>query len=221
MEAHEDMQRILEAGTAVVSDVYDSLGLVPAVLSEEIAPLRASEKFVGPAFTVNGVQRISDERGDRAKLAAIDAMPEGAVAVWAGNDIRGVCCFGDLLSEAMAARGVAGVVVDGGIRDAEYLAAMPLPIRTRYRTPAQAIGRWKVTAHQEPVRLRGAIQDWVEVRPGDIIVSDEDGTVVVPVADLDRIIARITEWAAVETESREAIRGGMPLLAALERFGHL
>ncbi|HEY0247268.1 MAG TPA: hypothetical protein VGC45_03310 [Gryllotalpicola sp.] len=215
------MKQLLEAGTAVIADVYDSIGRIPTVLSNSIVPLKQGESFIGPAFTVNGVAAVTAETGDRAKLGAIDAMPRGAIAVWAGNDIRGVCCFGDLLSEAMCARGVAGVVVDGGVRDVDYLGTLDLPIRARYRSPAQAIGRWKVTSHQEPVKLRGALADWVVVNPGDLIVADGDGVVVVPDDEVELVSQKIVEWAAVETESRSAIRDGMPLLEAITRFGHL
>jgi regulator of RNase E activity RraA len=212
---------LLGAGTAVVADVFDSLGRTPAVLVETIDPITPDEGFVGPAFTIGGEQVPSSSTGDRAKLAAIDEIPRGAVPVWAGNDIRGVCCFGDLLAEAMQARGAAGVVVDGGVRDVAYLRQMGLPVRARFTTPAQAIGRWRVTAHQEPVLVRGAIEDWVKVTPGDIVVADADGVVLVPTADLDLVVGIIRDWAATEQQSRAAIRDGMPLLTAIEKFGHL
>lgn len=215
------LDTLLKAGTAVVADVFDSIGRLPAVLVETITPIAHDAGFVGPAFTITGTAVLSEETGDRSKLSAIDAMPAGVVPVWAGTDIRGVCCFGDLLGEAMRARGCAGVVVDGGIRDLAYLRDMGLPIRARYTSPAQAIGRWKVQAHQVPVQVRGALQEWVTILPGDIIVADADGIVVVPASDVEQVVGRIRDWADVERESRTAIQGGMPLIAALEKFGHL
>ncbi len=215
------LDALLEAGTAVVADVFDSIGRVPTVLAETIVPVTPGGGFVGPAFTVTGSTLVAEQAGDRAKLAAIDSMPAGVVPVWAGTDIRGVCCFGDLLGEAMRSRGVAGVVVDGGVRDVAYLREMGLPILARYSSPAQAIGRWRVDAHQVPIRVRGAIEDWVTIVPGDIIVADADGVVVVPADDVEAVVETIREWAGVERDSRAAIQGGMPLLVALERFGHL
>ena len=207
------------AGTAVVSDVFDDLGRRPSVLHHDIAPLGAGA-FAGPAYTIEG-RSEEFEGGDRPKLQAIDDMPDGSVAVWAGTDIRGVCCFGDLLATSMQARGVAGVVVDGGVRDASFLAGMDLPVFARFRTPAQGIGRWRVTAVQEPVRLRGGIDDEVVVVPGDVLVGDEDGIVIVPADLVDEVAARAAAWADGEEEARDAIADGLPLLAALERFGHL
>ena len=191
------------------------------MLAPSIAPVTPGVPFAGPAYTVAGESYRSSAPGDRAKLAAIDAMPSGVVAVWAGSDINGVCCFGDLLAEAMKGRGCVGVVVDGGVRDVSYLQTLGLPVRARYRSPAQAIGRWRVTASQEPVRMRGAIDEWVTVVPGDIIISDEDGVLAISSSDVDRVSEKIQGWSGTEAESREAIRNGASLVAALEQFGHL
>jgi regulator of RNase E activity RraA len=215
------MELLLKAGTAVIADVFDSFGMLPPVLADTIGPIAPFTRFAGPAYTVVGCSATTAETGDRAKLAAIDGMPPGVVPVWAGTDIHGVCCFGDLLAEAMSARGCAGVVVDGGVRDVGYLRELGLPVLARYRTPAQAIGRWKVTAHQVPVQVRGGLQEWVAVTPGDMVVADEDGVIAIPSAELGRVLDRVTAWAGTEEVSRAAIRDGMPLLAALERFGHL
>lgn len=209
-----------EAGTAVVSDVFDELGRRPAVLHEGIRPLGGRVSFAGPAYTVAGHSEEFDG-GDRTKLQAIDEMPAGCVAVWSGGDIRGVCCFGDLLATSMQARGVAGVVVDGGVRDSAFLADLELPIYARYRTPAQGLGRWRVTEVQEPVELAGAIEDRVRIEPGDIVVADDDGIVVIASELVDDVAERAAAWASGEEEAREEIGRGLPLLTALERYGHL
>ncbi len=216
-----ELEPLRKAGTAVISDVFDALGQVPPVLDTALSALAGSEvAFIGPAYTVSG-QSIRWSGGDRAKLAAIDAMTSGVVPVWAGNDIKGVCCFGDLLGTAMQARGCVGIVVDGGVRDSAFLRSIKLPIMARYRTPAQAIGRWRVTASQVPVRIRGALEEWVTVNPGDIVVADDDGVVVIPADMLETITDRVVEWSKTESKARNDIKNGLPLLAALEKYGHL
>lgn len=213
---------LLTAGTAAIADVFDALNLQPPVLDTALAPIVCSAvRFAGPAYTVEGRSERWRGGGDRAKLAAIDAMPAGVVPVWAGADIRGVCCFGDLLAEAMKAHGVAGVVVDGGIRDVSFLRTLDLPLLARYRTPAQAIGRWRVTGHQVPVRVRGAVEEEILVHPGDTVVADDDGVIVVPQAMLAQIVARLGTLTREEARARAEIRQGLPLLAALEKYGHL
>ncbi len=213
---------LLAAGTAVISDLYDNLGEPPRSLDVSLRSVgEPFAPFAGPAYTITGRSHAWRGGGDREKLRAIDEMPRGVVALWAGQDIRGVCCFGDLLATAMAARGAVGVVVDGGVRDTAFLRGLGLPIMARYRTPSQAIGRWKVTAHQVPVLVRGAVRDWVEVAPGDLVVADLDGVVTVPggrVADFARM-ARA--WASKDQGAREEIAEGAYLLATLDKYGHL
>jgi 4-hydroxy-4-methyl-2-oxoglutarate aldolase len=112
-------------------------------------------------------------------------------------------------------------VVDGGVRDVGYLSSISMPIFARYRTPVQSIGRWKVTAYKEPVSVPGRLDDMVQVEYGDAVVADDDGVIVVPHALLDDVTAKVLEWSGTEEASRAAIRGGTPLLTALEMFGHL
>jgi regulator of RNase E activity RraA len=213
---------LLDAGTAVIADVFDSFGRAPLVLDTNLFAVKGpGTRFIGPAYTVSGESQRWSGGGDRAKLGAIDAMPPGVVPVWAGNDIRGVCCFGDLLATAMLARGCAGVVVDGGVRDLAFLRGIEMPVVARYLASAQAIGRWKVTASQIPVRVRGALEDLVTVVPGDIVVADDDGVIIVPADDLDHVHGRVVAWAQTESGARADIRSGLPLLTALEKYGHL
>ncbi len=217
-----EFEALLQAGTAVIADVFDSCGWLPPVLDTSLFSVKGpGTKFIGPAYTVSGESDLWSGDGDRAKLRAIDAMTPGVVPVWAGNDIRSVCCFGDLLGTAMLARGCAGVVVDGGVRDLSFLRSIEMPIIARYRTPAQAIGRWRVTACQTPVHVRGALEDWVTVHPGDIVVVDDDGVIVLPADSLDPILNRVIEWSKSESGARTDIRNGLPLLQALEKYGHL
>ena len=130
-------------------------------------------------------------------------------------------CFGDLLATAMKARGCAGVVVDGGVRDLAYLRSLNLPMMARYRTPAQSIGRWRVTDCQVVIRVRGALEAWVTVEPGDVVLADADGVIIVPGGLLADISAQVMEWANKDSKAREDIKKGTPLLEALDTYGHL
>jgi regulator of RNase E activity RraA len=215
------LNQLLKAGTAVIADVFDSFDQPPPVLDNALRPVQSEgAPFAGPAYTIVGQSEVW-RGGDRAKLEAIDAMPHGVVALWASMDAKGVCCFGDLLATAMVGRGCAGAIVDGGVRDAAFLRQCGMPVVARYLTPAQGVGRWRVTASQVPVQVRGALQDWIWVNPGDVLVADDDGVVAIPRSMLEQVAARVIEWSDVETGSREEIRKGLPLLKALEKYGHL
>jgi regulator of RNase E activity RraA len=217
---HNIFEALISAGTAAISDVFDSLGLTPLVLDNALRPIGASSSFAGPAYTISG-ESISFQGGDRAKLAAIDNMAAGVVALWSSMDAKGVCCFGDLLASAMRVRGCTAAVVDGGVRDTSFLESCGMPVLARYQTPAQGIGRWRVTASQVAVRVRGALQDWITVEPGDIVVGDADGLIVIPQHVLQEVTARVIEWSRSESGARQEIMAGLPLLAALAKYGHL
>lgn len=214
------LEALKAAGTAVIADVFDSLQRTPPVLDNSLRPVGRAAVFAGQAYTITG-ESVSFTGGDRAKLTAIDNMPAGVVALWASMDAKGVCCFGDLLASAMRARGCVAAVVDGGVRDTAFLAEFGMPVVARYQTPAQGIGRWRVTASQVPVRVRGALQEWLSVAPGDIVVGDADGQVVIPQQLLEEVTAKVIEWSRLETGARADIIAGLPLLAALEKYGHL
>lgn len=214
------LDALKSAGTAVIADVFDSLQLLPQVLDNSLQPVGAATTFAGPAYTITG-ESIQFQGGDRAKLGAIDDMPAGVVSVWASMDAKGVCCFGDLLASAMRARGCTAAVVDGGIRDVSFMEQCGMPVVARYRTPAQGIGRWRVTASQVDVKVRGALEEWITISPGDIIVGDADGVIAIPAKLLDEVTAKVIEWSHSESGAREEIIGGLPLLAALKKYGHL
>lgn len=214
------LEALKAAGTAVIADVFDSLQRTPPVLDNSLRPVGRAAVFAGPAYTITG-ESVSFTGGDRAKLTAIDNMPAGVVALWASMDAKGVCCFGDLLASAMRARGCVAAVVDGGVRDTAFLAEFGMPVVARYQTPAQGIGRWRVTASQVPVRVRGALQEWLSVAPGDIVVGDADGQIVIPQQLLEEVTAKVIEWSRLETGARADIIAGLPLLKALEKYGHL
>jgi regulator of RNase E activity RraA len=208
------------AGTAVIADIFDQLKLPPPVLDNGLFAVAEGSLFAGPAYTVAGESQTFSG-SDRLKLEAIDGMPPGAVALWAGKDAEGVCCFGDLLATAMRARGVVAAVVDGGVRDIHFLRQCGMPVVTRYRTPAQGVGRWKVTGYQVPVIVRGALCDWLAIAPGDLIVGDDDGVIAIPADIMEQVAAAADKLSRGEGKARAEIAEGLPLLAALAKYGQL
>jgi len=91
----------------------------------------------------------------------------------------------------------------------------------RYHTSVQSIGRWKVTSYQESVSLRGATSTWVTVDPGDFVVADEDGAVVIPQQYIGRVLEEAERLTATEVKIREALAAGDSLSECLAKFGHV
>lgn len=85
----------------------------------------------------------------------------------------------------------------------------------------QSIGRWKVTASQIPVFLRGATTSLVRVNPGDFIVADEDGAIVIPAALVEQVLAEAERLTMVERDIRVELKKGLSLADALKKYGHV
>jgi len=140
--------------------------------------------------------------------------------VWSGEG-RGVCFFGELIALGMKRRGCAGALVDGGIRDIEWIARQRFPVYARYRTPVQSIGRWKVTAWQVPVELPGATSKRVKVTPGDFVLADVDGVIVVPGRVSEKVLVEAERLTAKEARIRRELDRGATLKEMLKKYGHV
>ena len=215
-------QRFLAVDASNVADVLDTLDLPDQGLAPTFAPFPAGAgKLAGWAFTIRG-QMAPYERGggDPDKMSACAELTPGSVSVWSGGG-EGVCFFGELIAIGMRERGSVGALVDGGIRDVGWLAELDYPVYARYRTPIQSIGRWKVTGWDVPVSLPGATTHAVTVRPGDFVLADDDGAIVIPAEVVDEVLERAEAMGLHEQKVRSALADGLPLADALQRFGHV
>jgi regulator of RNase E activity RraA len=112
-------------------------------------------------------------------------------------------------------------LIDGGIRDIRWLAHHGFPAFARYRTPVQSIGRWKVNASQIPVYLAGATTRLVKINPGDFVLADEDGAIVIPEALIEPVLVESERLTATEVDIRRELSAGLSLADALAKFGHV
>jgi 4-hydroxy-4-methyl-2-oxoglutarate aldolase len=207
--------RFLRVYTAALADVLDDRGLREQVLPPEIRPLAPGTRLAGQAFTVEGEPSDHDDWDGsvRKTLAMLGAVPAGGVAVYQCQHARSAH-FGELSATALAARGVAGCVIDGGCRDTRFISDEGFPVFARHVTPEDCTWRWHVTATQVPITV-GA----VHIEPGDWVVGDEDGVVVVPTAVAAEVLADAEAKVGTESAIRDAVRAGVTPLEAYERYG--
>jgi regulator of RNase E activity RraA len=211
--------RFLAVDTSNVADALDERGLPHQGLRSDIGPL-SGERLAGWAYTLEGESVAYSGSGDPAKMRACGEIGQDEVSVWAGGG-EGICYFGELIALGMAERGCVGALLDAGARDVRWLREHGFPVFARYRTPIQSIGRWRVTGWQRPVRLPGATSRWVPVRPGDFVLADADGALIVPSEEVEPVLARAEELTEVEARIRTALGEGSTLAECLERFGHV
>jgi 4-hydroxy-4-methyl-2-oxoglutarate aldolase len=143
----------------------------------------------------------------------LGAVPPGHVAVYEAGDTT--CAhFGELSAASLVARGVAGVVIDGGCRDVDMVRETGLPVFARYSTPQDAVSRWEVLEWGHEIEIEG-----VTVATGDYVVGDADGVAIVPHDLIERVFEEAEALVGTENLIRDAVRGGMLPLDAYERFG--
>jgi regulator of RNase E activity RraA len=215
-------QRFLAVDSSNAADVLDTLGFPDQGLHPGFVPFPADAgKLAGWAFTIRGqMAPYPRGSGDSEKMAACAELTPDSVSVWGGGG-DGVSFFGELIAIGMKERGCVGALVDGGVRDLGWLGGLEFPVYARYRTPIQSIGRWKVTAWGTPVSLPGATARHVQVNPGDFVLADEDGALVIPAAVVQEVLEKAEEIGAKEREIRSDLASGLSLADALAKYGHV
>lgn len=206
-----------QIGSSLVSDALDGVGLRHQALAEGYAPLVVEGAVVGYAFPtrLEAAEEIP-EVPYAGLLAALDAIGPGEVWVGATGGFRGAALWGELLSTACMASGAVGALVDGYVRDRAMILSLGFPVLCRGADPRDVNGRGEVVAHNVTVQIDG-----VTVAPGDLVVGDDDGVVIVPQALIDEVVGAALEKTSGESRFRQAVREGMPPGEAFERFGVL
>lgn len=209
----ELLARYEQLYTGAVSDVLREHCLMDQALPTHLLPLRPERTVAGIAFTVKSAPntRVSGELTFRT--AMLDQIPANSMVVWdTSGDAEGTL-WGGVMTATMVGKGVRGAVVDGGIRDTAQILQKDFPVFYKYRSPNGSLGRCLISHYQVPVRF-GAT--WV--RPGDVVLGDMDGVMVVPrklaMAVLERAehILRnereIFQWVADGESMEEITRKG-------------
>jgi regulator of RNase E activity RraA len=176
-------------------------------------PLREGQpRLAGPAFTMRFVPAREDLAtpeswsSPRSTRAAIEAMPAGCVAVVDAMGITDAGIFGDILCARMQRRGVAALVTDGVVRDIAGVLKTGLPVWSHGAAAPPSVAGLTFVAWQEPVGCGG-----VAVLPGDVVVVDQDGAVVIPQALLGSVVEQAVEQEHLESWIMRAVEAGASL----------
>ena len=176
-------------------------------------PLEAGQpRLAGRAFTLRFLPAREDLAtpeswaSPRSTRAAIEAMPEGCIAVADARGVTDAGIFGDILCARMRKRGVRALVTDGVLRDVGGVLATSLPIWCQGAAAPPSVAGHTFANWQEPIGCGG-----VAVFPGDVIVADADGAVVIPAALLDIVLETAPDQERMEAWIMAEVDRGVPL----------
>jgi regulator of RNase E activity RraA len=214
-EALLDSYRHVEV--ASVSDALEQLTGRKMYLSHRMQPIFPA-KFAGFALTV----KLTKDEGNKdpgalsGMLAAIDQGAQSSVWVMAVEEGADIAGMGGLMGTTMSARGFAGAVIDGGVRDVGQLRKLGFPVYATGIVPSTSVGHYRFGGSNIPVSCDG-----VEVRPGDIVAADGDGVVIVPRAKAGEVLALAQEMDFKEHSMYSIIEKYKSIQEAVKRFGRL
>ena len=201
--------------SGAISDMLDEMGFAHQVLPAGIQSIQPGQTVAGRALTILGERATGHARDDYFLpfLKMLGSVGPGDVIVSQPND-HTVAHFGELSAETAKSRGGHGAIIDGGIRDIEYILKLGFPVFARYQTPQDIVGRWRLLDYNVPVTIGE-----VRIHAGDFVVGDRDGVVVIPQAIAEEAISKAEEVVRTENVVRKAILEGTHPVEAYEKFG--
>ncbi|MEK7408504.1 MAG: RraA family protein [Acidobacteriota bacterium] len=204
---------------ASVSDAVDQVTGKRGFMSHGMRPMIPGQ-VVGRAVTAL-IRPAPPEKATPAlavkhSVEMIDNSKPGEVGVIVMEKGLDVAAIGGLMGTTAKVRGMAGMILDGGVRDLAELRALDLPVYARSVIPSTAVGRYASVARQTPVECAG-----VTVRPGDLIVAGEDGVVVVPQEKAAEVLKRAQEIDVRETKMVPMIKQHRSLAKVIELFNRI
>lgn len=205
--------------TAVLSDVLDGCGFPNQAMAPIMRPL--DESLVMAGFARTGLYRETyhvqpGENPYELEIALVDDLKADDVVVFGCGGSRRIAPWGELLSTASRARGAAGCVTDGLVRDIRAIRALAFPVFHGGIGPLDSKGRGVVAAIDIPVLCAGVL-----VHPGDVVVGDADGVVVIPRAVEDRVLTQALAKVTGENATRDELAAGAKLADVFARHGIL
>jgi regulator of RNase E activity RraA len=202
---------------ASVSDAIEQLTGQRMYMSHRVLPIFTA-KFAGFARTV----QLKKDEGNKdpealsGMLQAIDDGSTDSVYVMTVEDGQDIAGMGGLMGTAMAARGYAGAVIDGGVRDVAYLRKIGFPVFATAIVPSTSVHHYRFGGAQIPIQCNG-----VTVNPGDIVVADSDGVAVVPRGQAQPVLSLAQQMDFKEHSMYAVIEQMKSIVQAVKKFGRI
>lgn len=207
--------RLAQCYTAVVHDVMRGMGLRNFTLPPNLRPLQPEMTLTGPAFTIEG--RLDESADAHETLLAWTGLLSKAKPghIWCCQPhTHQIAQMGELSAETLHGKGVLGCVVDGALRDTNFLLKLGFASWGTHHTPRDVVGMWLPTGTDIPITIGET-----RIEPGDWLHGDRDGMVRIPAAILDEVIDASQTAMATESLVRKAILAGTDPQEAYLKYG--
>jgi 4-hydroxy-4-methyl-2-oxoglutarate aldolase len=208
-------ERLERCYTGIIHDVMRAMGLTDFVLPPEIRPLFPERKLAGPVWTVQGrVDETADAHTTLLEWTGLlaEAKPGHVVVCEANNTVTAM--MGELSAETLQYRGVKGYIVDGACRDVDFILEIGFPVCFTHYTPRDIVAYWRPDGFDVPIKIGE-----VDIHPGDYILADRDGIVIVPRDRIEAVLDAAETAIATENQVRKAILEGVDPREAYLRHG--
>ncbi len=215
MPLQELCSRYEKLYTGAVNDVLREMGLPYQALPCTIQPLRDDMVVCGEAFTVKAVKDPSMAGELEHRVEMLDKLRPGHVVLWNANGDDVPAHWGGVMTRAAKLRGCRGAIIDGGVRDTKDILSQDFPIWYRYRTSTGALSHTRIVAHQVPVFIGSVL-----VKPGDILLADIDGALVVPRKIAVAVLQRAEQIENNEEEIKDWVDAGLSAAEIHDRGGY-
>lgn len=210
-------RRYKQLYAGAISDILDKNGYRNQALPFSIRPFTTENRVAGPAFTGQGYPCADALNNDtETRLSMLEAIEPGTVSVWACGGSTECAHWGEMMSMAASQRGCTGAVIDGGVRDLDFVNRMGYPVFARFQSAASSIGRWAIREWQVTIRIGNTV-----IHPGDFVFGDTDGVVIVPRALTLEVLQAAEDIFKREGGMREELRRGVSVKDAYARYGSL
>ena len=201
--------------TPVVGDILDRRGYRMQVLPHYITQMSGNIKIAGPAFTGYGEEITEGSENDsETRVNMLDHIEPHTISVWQTNGHEFSAHWGEIMSNAAIQRGCTGAVLDGGVRDLDFILDIKFPVYCRFKCSASSIGRWSIRKFQVPIKIGRT-----NINPGDFIFGDIDGVVVVPQDLTLEILEEVEALADREDKMRDSLSKGSTVKEMYKKFG--
>ncbi|HEY8462751.1 MAG TPA: RraA family protein [Bacillota bacterium] len=206
--------RLEKLSTTNVADALDALGLKGATYG--IRPIWPTmKKVIGQAVTVKMTAAGLTKAQHHLGVKAIDAAAAGDVVVIDNGGRLDTSCWGGILANGAQQKGISGVVIDGACRDVDDCVEIGFPVYARGSVVATARGRIMEEATNVMIQFGG-----VQVRPGDVIVADKSGVVVIPQEKLAEVLDKAEVLYQKEENMIAEIRAGRSMIEVDQKYSY-